>query len=181
LEILDMTKATSPVLTKVLMTLVLLVFVAGAASAGEHRIGFGMHYFKSLDDLESDDFDIDEDGLIPVISYQYRPGGLFFFEADVEYFSDGYGGAEGTAYSPQVFLMVGRGIYGGVGVGVTIAGDFDDNYSDAFYIGRVGFSMPLLPRISLDINANYESGSFSTLEEFDSDTLTLGASIRVAL
>jgi hypothetical protein len=73
--------------------------------------------------------------------------------------------------------MFGHGFYGGVGVGVTIGGEFEG----AFYIGRVGFSMPLLPRISLDINANYESGSFSTLEEFDSDTLTLGASIRVAL
>ncbi|MBZ0114922.1 MAG: hypothetical protein K8J08_20845 [Thermoanaerobaculia bacterium] len=174
-----MTRILSSALAKTLLALVLFTLVAGSASAGEHRIGFGMHYFKSLSDLESDDFSIDEDGLVPVFSYQYRPGGLVFFEADLEYFSNGFGGSEGTAYSPQILILVGRGFYGGVGVGFTIASDFEDNYSDAFYIARGGFSMPLLPRISLDINANYESGSFSTLDEFDSDTLTLGASIRV--
>ncbi len=168
-----------------LRTLLLLLLVGGligsAASAAEHRIGFGMHYFKSLDDLEDDDFDLDEDGLVPVFSYQYRPAGLFFIEADLEYHSDGFGGAVGSSYSPQVFLMFGYGLYGGIGAGVTVADDFEDNVSDVFYLARIGWSFKVLPRISFDLNANYASGSFSTLDEFDSDSITLGASVRVGL
>ena len=169
------------VLRRALGLMIIFGLVAGVANAAEHRLGFGMHYWKSVNDLASDDFDLDEDGLIPVFSYQYRPGGFVFFEVDLEYFSDGFGGAVGSAYSPQAFIMVGKGLYGGVGVGVTVADDFQDNYSDPFFIGRVGWSMKVLPKISVDLNANYSSDSFSTLDQYDSDSITLGASARFSL
>lgn len=164
------------------IAIALLSFAAVAvapAQAGEHRLGFGFHYWKTVDELDDEGFDdIDDSGLSQVFSYQYLPNPVLRWEIDVEYFDDGFAGATEEAYSPQVFLLFGRGIYGGLGVGATYSSGLIDDWSDPFYAARAGIDLLLLPKIHLDINANYRFDAWSELEDVDTETLTLGAIAR---
>jgi hypothetical protein len=159
--------------------LALAAFAPDSARAGEHRIGFGYHYFETLDDIDSFG-DIDDSGNSLVFSYQYLPGGLLRFEGDVEYYPDGYGGALEEAWAPQAYVLLGRFFYGGVGVGITHSDGFPggDEWSDPWYAAKVGIDLLLLPKLHLDINANYRAGAFDELDEAESDAITLGASAR---
>ncbi len=164
-------------------SLALALLVPAATIAGEHRLGFGYHYWRTVDNLELADLGaIDDEGYASVISYQYLPGGLIKIELDVEYFDGGYGGAADTAYAPQIYLLLGGNFYAGVGVGVTKSDGFadGDEWSDPWYAARAGIELLLLPRIHLDINANYRADAFKALEEAKTDALTLGASLRFA-
>ena len=162
----------------------LVVLAAGVApplAAAEHRFGLGVNYWQALDDLVDEGFDVEEDGLAPVVTYQYRPGGLIGFQIDLEYFDEGFGGATSEALSPQLYVTVGGGLYGAVGVGITYSSDFEDDFSDPFWAARIGFDMELLPKIHLDIHANYRAGSFDELDQADTDSITLGAAVRAGL
>jgi hypothetical protein len=160
-----------------------LAVPSSARAEAEFTLGLGAHYWRTLDDLVDEGFDVEEEGLAPVAAWQYFPGGLVGFEVEVEYFEAGFGGATGDAVAPSVYVLVSAqdGLYGGVGIGVTLSDDFDGNVSDPFYTGRIGFVLGLLPKIGLDINANYRAASFSELEEADTDAITLGASLRIGL
>ena len=159
-----------------------LLLVVAPAAAGEHRFGVGVHYWTTAEDFEDlglsslDDFE--DDGVSEVFSYQYLPQPLFRVEVDVEYFDKGFGGATERAYSPQVFLLFGRGIYGGLGVGAIYSSGLVDDWSDPFYAARAGLDLLLLPKIHLDINANYQFDAWKQLDDVDTDTLTLGAIAR---
>ncbi|MCB9377622.1 MAG: hypothetical protein H6511_02510 [Holophagales bacterium] len=163
----------------VLALTALLVGFAGSAEAGQHRLGFGFHWWKTVDDLAGDRFnDIESDGVSQVFSYQYLPGGLIKLEADVEYFKDGFGGSTSSAWSPQFFVLFGSFVYAGVGVGITNSSSFESDWSDPFYAARAGFDLLLLPKLHLDLNANYSFDAWSELENVDTETLTLGAIAR---
>jgi len=157
------------------------VATSAPAEAGGHRFGFGYHYFETVDDIDVGDLgDIEDSGSSTVFSYQYLPGGLMRFEFDLEYYSDGYGGSIEKAYAPQVYILFGQVFYAGVGVGVTQSDGFPDgdDISDPWYAARVGVEILLLPKIRLDINANYRADAFSALEDADTDSTTIGASLR---
>ena len=161
---------------------VLALSLPALASAGEHRLGFGYHYWQTIDDIELDDLgDLDDEGNSAVISYQYLPGGLIRFEFDLEYYGDGFG-SSGTAYSPQVFLLFGRFFYAGVGIGATKSDEFPsgDDWTDPWYAGRIGLDMLLLPRLHLDLNANYRANAYRDLTDAELDAMTFGASLRFA-
>ena len=161
------------------IALALCASFASPAAAGQHRLGFGFHWWKTVDDLKDQGFnDIESDGVSQIFSYQYLPGGLIKFEADVEYFKDGFGGATSSAWSPQVFVLVGGFVYGGVGVGVTNSSSIDGNWSDPYYAARAGLDLLLLPKIHLDLNANYRFDAWKELDDVDTETLTLGAIAR---
>ena len=61
-------------------------------------------------------------------------------------------------------------------------GEFAD---DPFYAFRVGLNLELLPRVNVDISANYRFNDSVQLEDddtdIDADTIFLGAAIRFAL
>jgi hypothetical protein len=161
---------------------VLLVAPALAApAAAEHRLGGGIHYWRNLDELADQGFDVEDEGQAPVLSYQYAPGGLLKLEIDLEYFEEGFGGAAEEAYSPLAFIVLGSGWYGALGGGVIVSSGFEDDVSDPFYAARVGLDMVLLPRFHLDINANYRFDAWSELGDADTDTVTLGAIVRFGL
>jgi hypothetical protein len=147
------------------------------AVAGEHSIGLGVNYWKTVDDLDLGD-DIDDDGLAEVLSYRYSPGGLVSFEFDLEHFGDGFAGATKDAYSPQAYIVVGRHFYGAVGVGTTYSSDLDDEITDPFYAAKLGLNMALLPHLDLDLSANYRFDAWKDLDQADTDTVFLGAMIR---
>jgi len=161
---------------------VVVSFAATAAGAAEHRFGVGYHYWKTADKVTGLG-DVKDDGHATVFSYQYLPGGLVRFEADVEYFPSGFGGSRDNAYSPQAFVLVGRFLYAGVGVGATHSNDFPsgDSWSDPWYAARAGLDLLLLPRLHLDLNANYRADAFRDLQDAKSDAITLGASVRLTL
>jgi hypothetical protein len=103
---------------------------------------------------------------------------MFSLELDLEYFPDGFAGSTEDAFSPQAYLLIGRGLYGGAGVGVTYS---DGETSDLFYAAKIGFDIAIIPHVSLDINANYRFNDWSLIDEVDTDTVTLGALVRFRL
>lgn len=163
-----------------LLTL-LAACIAAPASAGEHRLGFGLHYWQSVEQLDDDfpDFDIQDDGVSEVISYQYLAG-FIRFEVAAEYFDEGFQGSLDWAVSPQVYILAGRGIYGGLGVGATYSDFANGSWSDPYYIAKAGFDFLLLPKIHLDLNADYRFLEWEDLDNYDSETITFGATVRVA-
>jgi len=154
----------------------------GGGSKSEHRVGGGLHFWKALDALNDDLFsELEESGAAIVGSYQFVPEGLFRFEGYFEYFNKGFAGSTSAAIAPQVFVLVGKGFYGGAGVGFTYSSDIDGSISDAFYTGRFGFDVLVLPRFHLDFSLNYRVGAFDDLENVNVDTLTLGVIARFTL
>ena len=154
------------------------VALATDAGAAEHRLGLCALYWRSVHDVEG--AGLDSDGAAPCVTYQYVPAGIFKLEGDLEYYAHGFGGSNSAAYSPVAFVLAEFGIYAGVGIGVTVSDGFDNNVSDPFYVGRVGWDFQLVPRLHLDVNANYRASSFKGLEGYDTDSITFGAAARVA-
>jgi len=172
------------ILTRVMVCAVCLTgFIAQASSAqAEVRIGGGIHYWTALSDIEVDDVNIDESGTSFLASIQLVPDGLFRFEGQVEYFTEGFGGGNAGAVAPQAFVLLGSSLYGGLGIGVTYNDELEgNNFSDPFYTARVGFDIEVLPAIHLDINANYLFNAFSDIDGANEDSITLGAIARIAL
>lgn len=178
-----MTKRTPRLALSVAAPL-LLAFLAGAAAparAAEHRLGLGVHYWRTIDDLADEGFGrLDEEGTSGLVSYQYLPGGLFGLQVDGEYFADGFGGSTSSTFSPQLYLVFSPdGLYAAAGVGVLYSDSFDDRVSDPFYAARIGWNLHVLPHLYLDVNANYRAEAWNQLKEADTDTITLGGVVRV--
>ena len=161
------------------MLLGMITMTTTGAFAGEHRIGGGANYWVAIDDIEVGDNKLDDDGLAFFGSYQYWPG-LLALEVDVEFLPDRFGE---SAVSPQAYLLVGKGIYAGVGIGTTYTdGDFVD---EPFFALKAGFNLELLPGIYADIYGNYrfnDSADFDDEDtDIDTDTVFLGMAVRIAL
>lgn len=162
-----------------LMLFGLIVLTATGATAGEHRIGGGANYWVSIDDIEVGDNKLDDDGIAFFGSYQYWPG-LLGLEVDVEFLPDRFGE---SAVSPQAYLLVGKGIYGGIGIGTTYTdGEFVD---EPFFALKAGFNLELLPGIYADIYGNYRFNDTADFDnddsDIDTDTVFLGMAVRIAL
>jgi opacity protein-like surface antigen len=157
----------------------LSAMTAVPALAADHRIGFGVHHWQTVDDLADEGFEgLDDSGTSGIVSYQYMPEGIFSFELDLEYFADGFGGSTETAWSPQAYLLIGHGLYVGVGVGNVIS---DGESSDPFYAAKLGLDFAIIPRLSVDINANYRFDDWTLIDEADTDTVTFGALLRLRI
>jgi len=154
---------------------------APGALAADHRLGIGANYWKTVDNIDTGDFtNIDESGISWLASYQYVPVGLFKFEADLEYYP-ALGEGSKTYWSPEAFVLVGGTLYAGAGIGVYYN---DGTFSSTpFYMLRVGVDFAILPFLSLDINANYRFNDWNSFKtnDIDTDTIRLGAAIRLSL
>lgn len=155
---------------------------ADSSTAADSSIGLGIHSWRTVDDLRSEGFgDISRSGLSYLVSYLYSPGALLKFELDGEYFPKGFGGASHDAFSPQGFVLVGGFVYGGLGIGTTYSKDFAHDFSSPYYTARVGLDFHLLPRLSLDVNGNYNFNAFNELKGVNTGTVTVGAIARFRL
>ena len=175
---------TSPRLLVLALAALTALAVAPAASAAEHSLGLGVEYWKSLDDLVDEQFDVvdlEEDGFSWVASWRVQPRGIFSFELDVEDSEDGFGGSTEDSITPLAFLLVGHGLYAGAGVGKTFSDGLEDDASDLFWAARLGWELALLPGVSVDVHANYRADAFEGLEDASSDAITLGAILRFSL
>lgn len=171
------TERRAPLL--LLMLAVMPVMLAAPAFAADHRIGAGVHHWQTVDDLADEGFEgLEDEGTSGIVSYQYMPEGIFSLELDLEYFADGFAGSTEEALSPQAYLLIGHGLYAGAGVGVTHS---DGETSDLFYAARLGFDIAIIPRLSIDINANYRFDDWDLIDEVETDTVTLGALVRLRL
>jgi len=167
-------------LTALVLTLSLLAATSSTAEI-KHRFGVGAHYWTALDDIDVDD--VKEDGFAYLVSYQLRPASLIKFGIDVEMLPKDFGGSDKNVYAPQAYVILGNTIYAGLGVGTYYTdGDFS---KDAFFNIRAGLDLCLLPFIYLDINANYRFENWDDIktldEDISSDTITLGAAVRIEL
>jgi len=164
------------------LTLVAFFFTAAVVNAhsdSRHRLGGGAHYWKTIDEVEAAGFDVDEDAIGWMISYQYVPS-LFKLEIDLEFLPEDFAGIQDTTLAPQALLLVGAGIYGGLGIGTFVTdSEFAD---DPYFIIRAGLEFEVFPSIYLDINANYHFTDFDSISKLDknvdTDTVTLGAILR---
>ena len=144
----------------------------------QHQLGIGAHYWTSVKNIDFDN--VDENGFSYSAMYQFHYGWVGI-EAAVEWFKKGFAGSTEDVYQPQAFLLLGKVIYVGAGIGGYYSdGDWAD---DPFYALRAGLDIPVLPFLHLDINANYR---FEDLKDFsdktkriDTDTVTLGAAARL--
>jgi len=175
-----------------LLSLFIMSIGAMTASAGEHAFGVGFHYFYTLDEI-SDELDdsigdsFHKDGLGINVSYRYKFNPRFGFLAEVQTYPDGYLDAK-SVISPRILAVLGQSIYAGIGIGwnnvkwENATEDFhdSDNWTDSFYILRLGLEFPILvEHLRLDINGNYEFNEWNDVEEFDSDIITFGAGLRI--
>jgi hypothetical protein len=166
-----------------LLTLIALTWAAAARpAAAESSIGFGLHSWRTVDDLRSEGFgNLRRSGVSYLLSYQYSPAPLLKLELDAEYFDKGFGGSSHYAIAPQAFVLVGSFVYGGLGIGTTYSKDFSNDFSSPFYAARVGLDLHLLPRIRLDVNANYHFHAFNELRGVNTGTVTVGAVARLKI
>ncbi len=149
------------------------------AHAGEHRLGGGINYWRSIDDLKKDDFDFNNNGFGFVGSYQYW-GGLLGIELDIELLPDQFGE---KAIAPQAYVLLGSTLYAGLGIGTTYTdGKFAD---EPFYALRGGYCFEVLPSLYADLYATYRFNDNMQLKDavhdISTDTLFLGAMVRFSL
>jgi hypothetical protein len=159
-----------------------VLFSVWSPANAEIRLGGGVHYWTALSDIEVNNINVTDNGASFIGSVQWVPGGLISLEGNLEYFTDGFGGANAGALSPQAFILLGGALYGGLGIGITYNDQLQgSDWTDPFYTARVGLDIELLPRIHLDIHANYLFNSFTEIDGADTDSITLGAIGRIAL
>lgn len=155
-----------------------IVWALGSqVQAADHRIGGGVNYWVALDDVDVSD--VDDDGFSYLVSYQYWPG-LLGLEVDLEILPDRFGE---TALAPQAFVLIGRNVYGGAGIGMQYRdGDFAD---EPFFAFRAGLNLELLPGVWGDFYGTYRFNDSTDLDDeatdIDTDTVFLGAMVRLAL
>ena len=126
------------------------------AAALEQRFGLGFQYWKTVDELAGRPLDAPEvSALTWVASYQLAPVSFFKLQLDVEFFPQGFLGSGEEAWSPQGYLVLGKGLYAAVGAGWIYSQDIEGNLSDVFYAVRAGTELRLRPRLRLDLHADY--------------------------
>ena len=156
---------------------VVVLTAAISSRAVENRIGAGVHYWKTIDELKDEFEDLDDSGLAWMIVYQYKPVRLLAAELDVEIFPEGFAGSTDVAYAPQVYLVVGAAVYAAAGAGIV----YTDELGDPFYALRAGLDLEVLPSIFLDINANYQVAEWRALRDVKENvgSYTLGAAAKL--
>lgn len=165
-----------------IVLLVLGLALSSPAAAAKHRLGLGVQFWRALEDFDDKGFSgIERDGIAWVGTYQYDPPGLFKLQFDLEYSPDGFGGSTDPSLSPVAFVLLGSGLYGGVGVGISVSDGFVDNRSDPFWVARLGLDLLILPKTRLDLHADYRARAFDELDNVKTDGVTLGAAVRFTL
>ena len=162
-----------------LIVLLSMALTAGNSTAADHRIGGGINYWVTLEDIEFDGEKFDKNGVAYLASYQYWPG-LLGLELALEFLPDRFGE---SAIAPEAYILLGRSIYCGLGIGIIYSdGDFA---ADPFFALRAGFNLELVPGLYADIYGNYRFNDSVELQgqetNIDTDTVFLGAALRMSL
>lgn len=155
------------------------LLAALAVPAQATGVGAGARYFKTIDELDGP---FEEDGLAPLLTIKQDLAALLSVQLDVVLYPDGYAGSSKDVLAPEAFLVLGQGLYAALGAGSLYS---DGDFGDPFFVARVGVDLELLPGLHLDVNGNYEFAEWEQINEIDdeadSDTITLGAALRLDL
>ncbi len=152
------------------------------AGNGGFELGVGANYWYSLDDAIDSDHEFDEDGLGWMISSRWMWTDYLGLGFEFERSPDNYVALDDYVYAPSAHLILGGGLYLGLGIGYNYYdGDF---YEDPFYNVRAGIKTRFVSPFIIDINLNYRTMSFDDARDvfnhsLDTDTLTLGAAVRI--
>ncbi len=93
----------------------LLALAVGArAEDSGLRLGAGANYWTAVKNIDVDN--IDKHGFSWVGTVQFWPSWIGV-EADVEWFKSGYAGAAQDVWAPQAYLLLGKTLYGAIGIG----------------------------------------------------------------
>lgn len=163
-----------------------LLATVQVANADPHRLGLGVRYYLSsiinqisaqASDGELEGMKLDDSGLSWLVTYQYRAWKLVGFEADLEMIPESTFPGLDTIWMPQLYVIVGSGLYAAAGVGLPFSdGDAGD---DVVWNLRAGLDVDVIDdMIHLDLNANYGFSDFDQLSEFSMDYMTVGAAVR---
>jgi hypothetical protein len=160
---------------KFLAVLLIVAAASTTATIANAGIGVGLHYLRNLGDIDADEsLDLSKDSFGIIGSLQKPSAGLLSFEAQVEYIFD-YAGTGNDMWIPSGWLLAGKFIYGGAGIGIGhIDGDWQ---SDPFYALRAGVNLPL-GGMSIDAYGTYQFWSDDDLHDLtgeDLDSVTFAA------
>ncbi|MBW7908062.1 MAG: hypothetical protein H3C50_03965 [Kiritimatiellae bacterium] len=163
---------------KTALAVCLLMGLALTSVRAESTLGLGLRGFRAVDSLPHQ---FQRSGLGGYVNWRSQWTDLVSGQLELALYEDGFAGTTEEALAPQAFLLLGRGLYAGAGVGVLFAdGDFADS---PFLTLRAGYQVALAEWISLDLNVSYEFGEWKGVNVFDpsveSDTVAIGAGVRI--
>jgi hypothetical protein len=167
---------------RILASTIVVLGLVGIATTGHAQLGLraggGIHYLRTVGDIKNDPA-FDKNAYNLVASAQLDLG-FIRAEGDLEWVPD-YGGSGKSLLQPQAYALIGRFLYGGVGIGW---GHFDGQWFDQpFYALRAGVDFPFGP-IHVDANANYRFLNTKVLDSIDTedlDSITFGVIARLDL
>lgn len=151
------------------------------AMASGFELGVGANYWYSIDEAKEKSFD--RDGLGWMVSSRIMFSDVFGIALEIEQTPDNFVALEDKMYLPAAYAILGNGIYLGLGVGTYY---YDNEFSsDPWYALRAGFKIPIISRsLLLDINVNYRVENWDGIKDvsdnIDTDTLMIGAALRLA-
>ena len=162
-------------LAVLMISAVAVTSLSGTATIANAGIGVGLHYLRNLGDIDEDEsLDLSKDSFGFIGSLKKNTTGLLSFEGQVEYIFDYAGTGEGM-WIPSGWLLAGKFIYGGAGIGI---GHIDGEWqSDPFYALRAGVNLPL-GGLSLDAYGTYQFWDDDALHDLtgeDLDSVTFAA------
>jgi len=155
------------ILITMLLAITPVLFLASMATESQAGLGVGIHYLKTVDEMESTSgFDSSFLGFLAAASYS---PGFINFEVDVEYIPN-YA-FDKDLIQPSIYAFLGNHIYGGFGVGI---GHFNGEWADdPFFDLRAGLKVMVF-----DFFASYRIQDLDELNDLESEDLnavTFGA------
>lgn len=170
-------------MNRILVIVLVLALVASfSAPAAATQLGAGVHYLRTLDELEeldtAQDVSQDDFSIFGTLTF---PAGLVKIEGNVEWVPN-YIGSDEHLIQPAAYGLLPLGpLYGGVGIGIGyLTGDGAGWASDPFWALRAGIEFGL-GGLALDAfaayrfqNANFVDGA----EDLDLDALTIAAQVK---
>jgi len=166
--------------TTVALLLLSLPHTAGGQTGWEmrNRFGVGVHYWRGIDDGGLNM--VRDNGMAWIATYQFKAAPLLKLEADVEMYPRDLVSAETRLFAPQAALILGMGIYAGLGVGTYYS---EGVYSSGpFFAMRSGLDLQVLPTAFLDLSLNYRSLDWRDLRHVTRsigfDTISFAAAFR---
>ena len=164
---------------KMLVWMMVFGLAAGLTTAQAqedvHRLGVGANYWVAIDDIDVDN--VDDNGFSYLATYQWRPS-VLGLQLDFEMLPDRFGE---DAYAPAAYLIFGKALYVAAGAGIV---NQDSEWADdPFYAFKAGLDLNLLANLYVDISASYrcdaETDVGDAVDAIDTDTLFLGAAVRL--
>jgi hypothetical protein len=156
-----------------LVAILPVLLAAPAANALGPSIGAGLHYLRTVGDInDTSGFDENSLGILGAVTFSFP---VVRAEGILEWIPDS--GTGDSMIQPQAWGMLGTLFYGGLGIGIGYAdGDWQDK---PFYGLRAGVNFGLLGK-SADGFVQYRFQSTDDLPggTKDLDALTLGAILR---